>query len=60
MCSKCDKQRKLSELAALITGVSYPRVSFVAEKKTKTKGASMSMDDKAAKLRKLSRMIREV
>jgi hypothetical protein len=49
-----------SELAALITGVSASRVSFVAEKKTRTKGASMSMDYKTAKLRKLGRMIRGV
>jgi hypothetical protein len=40
--SSYRRERKLSELASLITGTSYPRVSFVGEKdnKTKTKGAS--------------------
>jgi len=32
--SSYRRERKLSELGALITGVSYPRVSFVGEKKT--------------------------
>ena len=46
--SSYRRERKLSELAALITGTSYPRVSFVGEKKNnnniraKTKGASAS------------------
>jgi hypothetical protein len=58
------RERKLSSLAALITGDSYSRVSFVGEKKAKTEGAYMptSIDmntiTKAAKLRELSWLIR--
>ena len=53
--SSYRRERKSSELASLITGTSYPRVSFVGEKKTKTKGA-YSMALKVAKLRELAKI----
>jgi hypothetical protein len=58
--SFCLSERELSELASLITGASYPKVSYASTKttadasiKTKTKGAST--DVKAAKLRELGK-----
>ena len=59
MCSKYDKQRKLSELAALITGASYPGVSFLGERKekAKTEAASSSYVEKSQKLKELGRLI---
>ena len=57
--SSYRRERKLSELAALITGTSYPVVSFVGEKKIKTKGASGSTQlERQSKLRELARLIR--
>jgi hypothetical protein len=57
--STIRRERKLSELAALITGASYPGVSFV-DVKTKTKGASSSCVEKSQKLKELARLIRGV
>jgi hypothetical protein len=57
--STIRRERKLSELAALITGASYPSpsITYAADKKTnKTKGASM--EEKAEKLRELAKIIR--
>jgi hypothetical protein len=58
MYSDCDKKRKLSELASIIRGVSYPGISFAGEKKTKTKCSSM--DVKAAKHRELGKLVRGI
>jgi hypothetical protein len=58
--SSSRKERKLSELASIIKGVSYPSVSYVGVKKTnapKTKGASNS-NVRAAKLRELGMLVR--
>ena len=63
------KQKKLSELSAIIKGVSYPGISYVDVKKTnvtKTKGASNVGNlprksnplDRQFKLKELGRMIR--
>jgi hypothetical protein len=49
------RERKLSELASLITGTSYPAVSYVGEKKTK--GASSYLE-RQSKLRELARLVR--
>ena len=54
--SSYRRERKLSGLAALITGTSYPGVLFVGEKKAKTKAASSI--DKRQKLKELAKMIR--
>ena len=58
MCSKCDKQRKLSELAFIIRGVSYSGISYAGEKKTETKSASSA--ERQFKLKELARLIRGV
>ena len=52
--SSYRRERKLSELAAVISGVSYPSISYVS---TKTKAASSSYVEKSQKLKKLGRLI---
>jgi hypothetical protein len=59
--SSYRRERKLSELASIIKGVSYPEISYVGaiEKTnaTKTKGASSQLE-KQFKLKELGKMAR--
>ena len=60
------RERKLSELASIIKGVSYPGISYAGKKKTKTKGASYTGNlpiklvplERQFKLKELGRLIR--
>jgi hypothetical protein len=57
--SSYRRERKLSELSAVIKGVSYPGISYVNVRKTKTtnvKGASSV--ERQFKLKELVKMIR--
>jgi hypothetical protein len=69
--STIRRERKLSELASIIKGVSYPAISYVGEKtntsiKTKAKAASYTGNlpiklvplERQFKLRELGRLIR--
>jgi hypothetical protein len=58
MCSKCDKQRKLSELASIIKGVSYPGISYAGENKEKAKTKASSSIEKSQKLRELAKIVK--
>jgi hypothetical protein len=51
------RERKLSELAALISGVSYPTISY-ASIKTSCKTKAASSIEKSQKLKELARLIR--
>lgn len=62
--SSYRRERKLSELASVIKGISYPGISYVgavvkanANFITKTKGASTQLE-KQFKLKELGRMVR--
>jgi hypothetical protein len=58
--SSYRRERKLSELYAIIKGVSYPGISYVDVRKTKTtnaKGASSQLE-RQFKLKELGKMIK--
>jgi hypothetical protein len=55
------REKKMAELGALVSGISYPGVLSVGEKKAKTKAASsISWIEKSQKLKELGRWIRGV
>jgi hypothetical protein len=64
--SSYRRERKLSELASITIGVSYPRISYVGVRKTnsntrtKTKAASdmASRAERQFKLKELGKMVR--
>jgi hypothetical protein len=62
--SSYRRERKLSELAALITGASYPGILYAGENKEKAKAkaassySSVSWVEKSQKLKELGKLVK--